>query len=117
MSLITAISAFVATPGVGQSAICGEREILVEHLNLTYDETQTAIGISADGQIVEVISGPSGSWTILVTNRDGLTCVVTGGDYWEHVGRPHGDRMAQHDADDSVPDGREGGLFKALRGV
>lgn len=78
------------TPGIGQSATCGEREIFVEHLNLAYDETQTAMGISAQGEFVEVFSGPSGSWTILITNPSGLTCVVTDGDYWKHVDRPHG---------------------------
>jgi hypothetical protein len=74
-------SAFGETPdGV---RICGERDMLLEQFAMQHDETPQALGLGADGGVIEVLVSPEGGWTMLVTYPDRPTCVVAMGDHWE----------------------------------
>jgi hypothetical protein len=63
--------------------ICGERDTLLEQFALRHDETPQALGLGADGGVIEVLVSPEGGWTMLVTYPDRPTCVVAMGNYWE----------------------------------
>ena len=63
--------------------ICGTRDAALAYLARQYGERPRAIGLAANGQVVEVLASQSGSWTMLVTRPDGLACVVASGEAWE----------------------------------
>jgi hypothetical protein len=63
--------------------ICGERDTLLEQFALQHDETPQALGLGADGGVIEVLVSPEGGWTMLVTYPDRPTCVVAMGESWE----------------------------------
>jgi hypothetical protein len=63
--------------------ICGERAMLLEQFALQHDETPQALGLGADGGVIEVLVSPEGGWTMLVTYPDRPTCVIATGDHWE----------------------------------
>ena len=63
---------------------CAPREVVIERLANGYGETRQAIGLGAQGAVVEVFaSDETGSWTITVTLPDGLTCLVASGQSYE----------------------------------
>ncbi|TQV83575.1 hypothetical protein [Denitrobaculum tricleocarpae] len=81
---LTAASAVTATASA-QTISCGEREAILETLKERYHEGRTAFGITADGRLLEVFSGPSGSWTLLMTRPGGQSCLMSSGEGWRHI--------------------------------
>lgn len=76
---------FVAEPAFGQTA-CSERESMSVELEKTFDETLTAFGLTPDGKVVEVhVSPESGSWTMLISFPDGMSCVSAFGSGWQQL--------------------------------
>lgn len=63
--------------------LCGEREDIVQALQLNWQEDRTAIGLSNTGAVLEVFSSAQGSWTLLMTTPDGPTCLISAGEHWE----------------------------------
>jgi hypothetical protein len=63
--------------------ICGERDVLLEQFAMQHDEKPQALGLGADGGVIEVLVSPEGGWTMLVTYPQRPTCVVAMGEAWE----------------------------------
>ena len=63
--------------------ICGERDALLEQFAMQHDEKPQALGLGADGGVIEVLVSPEGGWTMLVTYPQRPTCVVAMGEAWE----------------------------------
>ena len=83
---LAALSA-AAGPAVAQSSgNCAMRSHVIERLAAAYGETRQSIGLGANNQVVEVFaSRETGTWTITVTNPNGLTCLVASGQAYEDV--------------------------------
>ncbi len=77
-----ALIAFVAAPARAEQ-VCGERAKLMLHLEQKFSEQPIAMGLTAKGAVLEVLTSPSGSWTFLVTEPSGRTCMVASGESWE----------------------------------
>lgn len=77
----------VAFPLIAIAApiVCGERSEVIKTLAKAYKENPTAMGLAAGGGMLEVFSSPAGSWTILVTDVNGLSCIVSAGENWEAI--------------------------------
>jgi hypothetical protein len=63
--------------------ICGERDVLLEQFAMQHAERPQALGLGADGGVIEVLVAPDGGWTMLVTYPQRPTCVVAMGEAWE----------------------------------
>lgn len=74
---------------------CAPHTAVVERLVTGYGETRQAIGLGAQGTVVEIFASlETGSWTITVTNPGGLTCLVASGQSFESLAEalpPKGD--------------------------
>jgi hypothetical protein len=77
----------LATAASAEQMVCGEREHLVTHLGAAYSEAPANLGLAATGSVVEVLTSDRGTWTILVTEPNGVTCVVAAGENWENLPR------------------------------
>ena len=76
------------TPAVAQAQNnnCGPRERVLTTLAEKYHETRRSIGLATQGRVMEVFaSDESGSWTIIVTMPNGVTCLVASGQAFEEV--------------------------------
>jgi hypothetical protein len=63
--------------------MCGERERIVGELERHFDENITAVGLVDDNAVVEIFVSNSGTWTIIATGTDGMSCVLSAGEGWE----------------------------------
>lgn len=81
---LTAITLIVAltTTAAGAVERCASRSDFVALLKDNFGEIVVAEGLSSSGHLVEVFVSPAGSWTILLSRADGLSCVVDAGDPW-----------------------------------
>ena len=81
------IAAFIsigfALPASAQMA-CGDRGEILERLSGKFSEAPVAMGLSNTGGVIEVLSSAEGStWTIILTDPNGLSCLLAAGEYWE----------------------------------
>jgi len=79
------LAAALHSPPAAAQQICGDRADIVGKLEQLYSEKPQAMGLSTDGQLLEILVSPSGSWTILVTYPNPQTCLVTTGENWESL--------------------------------
>ena len=65
---------------------CAPRDIVVERLAAKFGETRQSMGLGTNNQVIEVFaSTETGSWTIVVSNPAGLSCVVAAGQAFENL--------------------------------
>jgi hypothetical protein len=66
-----------------QRPLCGSRNIILEQLDKSYSEKPQAVGLSADGGVVEIFASEGGSWTVLITYPNRTSCMILAGRTWE----------------------------------
>ncbi len=81
-TLAALIALFVAAPALAQQAPCANRTAALQKLSTDYGESPVAIGLTSDGNVLEVLASDKGSWTILVTTPQGVSCGVASGEAW-----------------------------------
>ena len=65
--------------------LCATRYVVVAALAEKYSETRKTIAIGRNGEMVETFASNSGSWSVIVTNGDGVSCLVASGESFEVV--------------------------------
>ncbi len=83
----------LASPATGQLQLqCGVRAEVLEFLSQKFQEAPVAGGITTTGSLIEILTDPDGgTWTIIVTSPQGLSCVVSAGEDWrELIPKPPG---------------------------
>ena len=67
-----------------QGAVCGDRAAIIEKLSKKYGEHRVGLGLSRENGVVEIYtSEATGSWTILMSLPNGVTCLMAAGAAWE----------------------------------
>ncbi len=87
--LASAIAAFAPIGALAMES-CGHRDQVVKSLEGKYSETHIASGFQSSAGLVEIWASESdGTWTILLTQPNGQTCVMAAGTHWlENVATP-----------------------------
>jgi hypothetical protein len=80
-SFVIALWSFPAV--AQQQPPCVDRADFLEHLSANYEEAPVAMGLTTGGGLLEVIVSRTGSWTIIVTTPNGVSCGVASGEGWE----------------------------------
>ena len=84
---IAAIGATLALSTLPAQAqfICGGHSDLVAGLARAFQQKQIGYGVVGQAAIVEVYVSASGTWTMLVTDVQGRSCIFATGDGWENT--------------------------------
>ncbi len=62
---------------------CNPRTDVLRHLATKYGEAPVAIGVTNKGGLVEVLTtGDGNTWTIIVSQPNGTSCMVAAGEGW-----------------------------------
>ena len=78
----------LALAGPSQAAVCMPHEAAVANLEQKYGEQVAGVGLAARGQsVIELFVGGNGSWTILITRTNGMSCVASSGKDWTDLPR------------------------------
>ncbi len=82
-SLILGMAA-IWPPDAQAQVACGTRDSVVAKLGEKYGEIRRGGGLAGPTAIFEVwASEATGTWTILKTSPNGLTCIMAVGDGWQ----------------------------------
>lgn len=78
----------VPLPAHGQP-VCMPRAEIVARLEHRYQEHQIAAGLTLNDWLIEVWATEDGeTWTLLLTQPNGMSCVIGAGTYWLFTGKP-----------------------------
>ena len=82
---ILALVVLTAGGAFGQSVPCGDRTKIIDRLKNVYSEEPVSIGVTVNGAIIEVYVSEEGTFTVLVTNPNGSSCLISSGENWEQL--------------------------------
>lgn len=64
--------------------ICGKREAIVNQLENRYGETRRSMGYQEGRGIIETwANDDTGTWSIIMTNPEGVTCLLAAGEAFQ----------------------------------
>jgi len=82
---LTLLAALVPTALSAQTN-CAERTTVVAKLETSYGEEFAGGGLQNANHVFEVwFSDEKGTWTILMTRADGMTCIMASGTNWREA--------------------------------
>lgn len=89
VAAVAGIALAPAGPGAAQSGrACAARALVVERLAERFGETLQSMGVRGRDGLVEIYaSEATGTWTILVTDPEGVSCLMASGDTWESLAK------------------------------
>lgn len=64
---------------------CAPHEEVVHALDAKYQERQRAVGLINEEAMMEVYISRQGTWTIVVTDETGLSCILATGEAWDEM--------------------------------
>jgi hypothetical protein len=86
LSLSFVLPAALGTAETPEGSNCGQRNTVLGYLSPKYSEKPVAMGIAANGGLIEVLTSTEGTtFTIIVTMPEGETCMVAAGESWESL--------------------------------
>ncbi len=66
--------------------VCSDHSKVLDKFAEVYKENRVAGGLTRDGRLVEVLSTDDGrTWTIVVSQPNGETCVIMAGEGWRKL--------------------------------
>ena len=82
--MVTSALLVGSLPGESSAQMaCGKRADFLAQFAKLYDELPSAIGITDQGALLDLLVSASGTWTMMLTVPGGLTCIVATGQQWE----------------------------------
>ena len=87
---IAAIPVAAATPAATSSGSpeCASRPEILKQLSDRFKEAPVALGLAKNGSVIEVLTSEDGeTWTIMVSQPNGPSCLVAVGEGWEELKR------------------------------
>lgn len=87
MRLLFALLALIAAPALADNH-CYPHPVVSQGLAEKYGETRRVIAIDRQGAVIEFYGSDNGTWTIVITQPGGLSCMVAAGEYHEQTNEP-----------------------------
>jgi hypothetical protein len=87
LSLVTTF-ATISLVNIGHAAAapqCGNHDKIVDVLKNKFKETRHVMGVVNSHAVMEIFKAPQGSWTMVITDTKGISCIVASGEAWQDV--------------------------------
>jgi hypothetical protein len=86
-AILAAAAAGFSPTATQAQQVCAERAGVLKHLDQTHKEAPQALGVTGSGHVIELLVSDSGTWTIIATSPNGISCLVAAGESWENIER------------------------------
>lgn len=83
MTVAFAAIFFAWSPVQAHQLLCTPRAKAPPSLMKHYDEGRVGMGLGNNGEMVELFVSPSGTFTVLTTSPNGLSCMIQAGTIWD----------------------------------
>ncbi len=71
------------SPSAALAGTCAQHKDITRQLALKFKEKRRAFGLIGTGRMMEVFVSQTGSWTMVITSANKISCVVAAGSSWE----------------------------------
>ncbi len=88
MLILAVIMSILTLIGIAQAVplTCFPRAEMLDRLAQTYKETPIAIGVTSSGGVIEVLTtGDGDTWTIILSDPSGTSCLIAAGEGWRSL--------------------------------
>ncbi|GAA3863011.1 hypothetical protein [Celeribacter arenosi] len=76
--------ALVIAGAASAQANCANRDQVIDRLMSKFGESRQSIGLAPNNGVFEVFASPeTGTWTIVVTQPNGMSCLIASGQAFE----------------------------------
>ena len=83
-AIAAAFALFLSTQSADAQQVCSPRHEAMLQLEKQFSEQVAGRGLATNGkQMLEVLVSETGSWTVLVSDPQGRSCVVANGENWQ----------------------------------
>jgi hypothetical protein len=89
---LVGIAALPASAEV-QQPVCGIHQDVLQWFKHAYSETPVSIGLTTNGAVIEVLKSPEGTWTIVMTQPNSVSCLMAAGEGWQEADKPKGVKL------------------------
>ena len=79
-----ALGVAFSSPAQAQAA-CDARAKIITRLAENYQEQPRGRGVTARSLLMELFISPEGTWTLLVSQPNGISCLIAAGDGWLEI--------------------------------
>lgn len=62
---------------------CAPHEQVAKLLAQNHHELRQAIGLTGNGQLLEIFVSPAGTWTAVISTPAGQSCITAAGEGWQ----------------------------------
>jgi hypothetical protein len=77
---------FLATANVAIAGMpCGNHDNIAKSLTDKFKEARRVMGVVNPEAVMEIFTSSQGTWTVLVTNTKGVSCIIAAGEAWQDV--------------------------------
>ncbi len=80
-----AMAGLTAGPATSASNLCTKRTSMVKALSKKYEEQRRGMGIASKAGVMEFYVSEKGTWTMLMTMPNGMSCILAAGKDWEEI--------------------------------
>ena len=82
------VGSFLLSPAALAQPVCGQHNSVSDNLKKSYSEAPVSMGLTPDGGVLEVFASKEGSWSMVVTQPSGISCLIAVGQSWENLPKP-----------------------------
>ena len=82
---LAAVLAAVLSTQASASTACGAHDKIAQALKAKYQEQRRMMGVVSPTTVMEVFTSPKGTWTVLVTDTTGTSCITASGEDYQEV--------------------------------
>jgi hypothetical protein len=79
-----AATAIILSSQTATAAPCAPHDEVAGLLAKNHQEKQQAIGLTGNGQLLEIFVSQAGTWTAVVSTPSGQSCITAAGEGWEN---------------------------------
>ena len=91
-TLAAAFALLLTVQAANAEEACNLRDAVVGQLDTQFDEQVAGRGLAANGKLMlELFVSEAGSWTVLVSEPGGRSCILGSGEAWQRLARTVGD--------------------------
>jgi hypothetical protein len=85
VAVFAAISPFTVAGEARAALACGSHDKIVTVLANKFKEARHVMGVVNANAVMEIFMSPQGTWTIVVTDTSGKSCITAAGEEWQDV--------------------------------
>ena len=88
LSLVAALAAISLAGIAGKAEAapqCGDHDKIVDVLGNKFKENRRVMGVVNSKAVMEIFMSPQGTWTMVITDTSGISCITAAGEEWQDV--------------------------------